>query len=394
MATFKIELQKEKQDGTRNVKILLTHNRKLKRIPTSIFVHRKDITKSGKIKDFKVNESLDGLIVKYRSIANQAQDASIERLYELLVDVKSDSLYLFELAEEMIKTMNKGTGTLYRSMINSVKAYNEGMDIKLTDITPRFLQGYMEHLQAQGSTRAVSLYLGHIRAIHNEAKRRYNNEDEGVIKIPNSPFVNFKIPKDAPTRKRALTKEEILKIYNLPYCREPITRPSRYNLAKDVFLLSFFLIGINSADLYFCETLQDDVIPYFRTKTATRRADRAYFEVRVPEIAKHLLEKYKGEDRVFNFYKRFSNEKKLNEALNKGLKQIGEDVGIEDLEFYSARHSWATIAVNEAGVDKYTVHEALNHVDKEMKVTDIYIKKDFTNVNKANDKVLKYVFGE
>lgn len=62
--------------------------------------------------------------------------------------------------------------------------------------------------------------------------------------------------------------------------------------------------------------------------------------------------------------------------------------------FYTARHSWATIALNKVGIDKYIVHAALNHIDDSMKVTDIYIERDFVNENKANAKVVKYVFGK
>ncbi len=74
------------------------------------------------------------------------------------------------------------------------------------------------------------------------------------------------------------------------------------------------------------------------------------------------------------------------------MKEIGSILRVDDLEFYAARHSWATIAVNKVGIDKYTVHAALNHIDEAMKVTDIYIERDFVNENKANAKVVKYVF--
>ena len=39
-------------------------------------------------------------------------------------------------------------------------------------------------------------------------------------------------------------------------------------------------------------------------------------------------------------------------------------------------------------------HTALNHIDESMRVTDIYIERDFVNENKANTKVVKYVFGK
>jgi len=42
--------------------------------------------------------------------------------------------------------------------------------------------------------------------------------------------------------------------------------------------------------------------------------------------------------------------------------------------------------------DKYTVNDALCHVDKEMRVTDLYIKKDFSIINEANRKVVSFVF--
>ena len=51
------------------------------------------------------------------------------------------------------------------------------------------------------------------------------------------------------------------------------------------------------------------------------------------------------------------------------------------------RFRQATIATNDAEVDKYTVHTALNHVDENMRVTDIYIRKSWDSIDKANRKV-------
>ena len=60
MATFKYEIFKDRKriDGTYNVKIRVTHNRKLKRIPTSIYVTKEDITKEFKIKSQNDTEKL------------------------------------------------------------------------------------------------------------------------------------------------------------------------------------------------------------------------------------------------------------------------------------------------------------------------------------------------
>jgi integrase len=154
-------------------------------------------------------------------------------------------------------------------------------------------------------------------------------------------------------------------------------------------------MGINSADLYNATEMKGNTIVYNRTKTKARRLDSAKMIVDIPKIVQPLIDKYKDSTgkRLFNFYQYYVDEKGFNKAINYGLKEIGALLEIEDLEYYAARHSWATIALNKVGIDKYTVHAALNHVDEAMKVTDIYIERDFVNENRANAKVVKYVLG-
>ena len=147
---------------------------------------------------------------------------------------------------------------------------------------------------------------------------------------------------------------------------------------------------MNAVDLYECRDFKDGRITYQRTKTKERRADKAEISIKIEDELMPLFEKYRDKtgERVFNFYRLYGSVGTFSCALNKGLKKIGAAIGVEDLEFYAARHSWATIALNDAGVDKYTVHTALNHVDDSMRVTDIYIRKSFDIVDKANRRVM------
>ena len=155
---------------------------------------------------------------------------------------------------------------------------------------------------------------------------------------------------------------------------------------------------MNSADLFLCDTISESkgtlTITYNRAKTATRRTDKAKISVNIHPFILPIYEKYKdvSEERVFRLYKKYSTYGRLNVAINVGLKQIGKVLGIEDLEFYAARHSFASIARNDLKVDKGTVGEALNHVDKENRMTDLYIKKDFSVINDVNSRVIDYVF--
>jgi hypothetical protein len=141
-------------------------------------------------------------------------------------------------------------------------------------------------------------------------KTNYNDEDVGVINIPQSPFVKFKVPPEPMTRKRALPTDIIQRIIDLPYEVEKTgDRLSRFNLAKDCFLLSFALIGMNSADLYHADRMKVNVITYNRRKTATRRQDKAGMRVMIEDCILHLTEKYRDTDgkRLFCFYKHYGD---------------------------------------------------------------------------------------
>ena len=248
------------------------------------------------------------------------------------------------------------------------------------------------------SNRSLSLYLVSIKKLFKEAQKKYNKRENNLILIPNNPFIDFEIPKQEATRKRAIPADIIKKVWKLPYkdMKKGYKSTCRYNLAKDCFILSFCLMGINSADLYNATEMVNNTIIYNRTKTKDRRLDNAQMKVAIPKIVLPLIEKYRDKSgkRLFNFYQYYADEKGFNKAINYGLKEIGTILGVDDLEYYAARHSWATIALNKVGIDKYIVHAALNHIDDSMKVTDIYIERDFVNENKANAKVVKYVFGK
>lgn len=118
--------------------------------------------------------------------------------------------------------------------------------------------------------------------------------------MPNSPFDNLEIPKQEATRKRAIPAEAIKKIWELPYQYNNTGKEKKcpYNLAKDCFIISFCLMGMNSIDLYSCSTLEGKAITYYRSKTKDRRLDKAKMKVIVPPILQPLMEKYQDQTKI------------------------------------------------------------------------------------------------
>ena len=422
MLTIKAEIKRSelKVDGTYNVKIRFTLDRKVKRLSTNLFVTQQDLTKSLKFKeDTSIKREIDRLVLYYREQCLKLQldqnHYSLDEIIEFLngEQEKQQTIDFIKFSREWIASTTIKGAPNYTTAINALVRFvgKEELDINL--ITLDFLEQFKafligerdartKKLMQQGkrvtSNRTLSLYLVSIKKLFNEAKRKFNKKDKNLILIPNSPFEDFKIPKQEATRKRAIPADIIKKVWKLPYkdMKKGYKSTCRYNLAKDCFILSFCLIGINSADLYNATKMRGNTIIYNRTKTKARRLDGAKMMVDIPKIVQPLIDKYKDSTgkRLFNFYQYYGDEKTFKKAINSGLKEIGSILEVDDLEYYAARHSWATIALNKVGIDKYIVHAALNHIDDSMKVTDIYIERDFVNENKANAKVVKYVFGK
>ncbi len=408
--TFKAEIQNKRADGTYNVRIRVTHNRDVRRISTKLYVTDEDISrKTLKIKNVRIIEQCNDLIKKCRdicaalgfSIDMLAVDELVSTLKLKLEGGERFTLDFIQYMRDKAASMKKSTGDTYSNAASALRRYLAGVDLDISDINTAFLRSFEKFLQEEPSQRgnnrknnkketvhkggrAISKYLACVRAIHNMAKEEFNDEDRGVIRIPYSPFKTFTVKPQPKTRKRALTVPQVQAIIDIPY-----TDSTRFNLAKDCFILSFALIGINSVDMYHAKHPKKKILTYNRQKTESRRDDGAEMRVKLEGCIAALLEKYQDRTHLFGFHKMYATPDTFNRAINIGLKLIGKEVGIDDLEFYAARHSWATIARSaEVGIDKATVHEALNHVDDAMKVTDIYIDRDWSVIWNANAKVL------
>lgn len=406
MATFKAEVyaHQKKEDGTYNIKIRVTHNQRKKYLATVWYVTKEDLTRSLKLKNARYIELTDDLIKRYRYICDKVGEGlktmSVEDVVSLITQ-KQDERFDLDIVQyawiqirRMQESGHEGNASTYVCAVKSLVKFAGRERVMVSEITARFLNEWIAWLREQSERGyMVHNYLNRMRAIHNIAKREYNDEDAGIIRIPNSPFNHIEFPKLPSSRKRALTVDQIRKIAELDYTMIMQPGTNRFNFAKDLFILSFVLVGMNAIDLFYCTDYKDGRITYQRMKTKNRRDDRAEISIKVEPEIKALVDKYRDPsgERVFRFYKMYSNMDTLAAAVNHGLKKVGALVGVEDLEFYAARHSWATIAANDAEVDKYTVHTALNHVEEKMRVTDMYIRKSWDPIDKANRKVLDLV---
>lgn len=435
--TFRIEVctTRKKADGTYNVKIRVTHNRKMRRIATPIYVKKEDLTRSLKLKNQSIIDALNRIIDDYRAKCNRISlslgTMSVDDIVKYITDPidYNKGIDFIQFANEHINGIlsegRKSTYLSYRTKINLLVKFIGRDSLDISEISFRFLNDYIEFLKTHkaeidkkrsidndhSSTACIiRSNISALKYLYNQAKMKYNDDELGNIRIPWSPFTKIKTPTKEITRKRALPPYIIKMIADLPY-KTPRGKcgntddTSSYNLAKDCFILSFCLMGMNSADLYNCAEIKGNMLVYNRTKTKSRREDKAEIHVNITPFIQGIVDKYRDKtgEKVFNFSQRYFTSPSFNVQLNKGLKRVAEDLNkklasegidyrVKNLQYYAARHSWATIARNDLGIDKYVVHEGLNHSDGKMKITDVYIKKDFKAICEANTRVVDYVF--
>lgn len=417
MATIKAVVSyHKKEDGTYNVRIRITHHQQTKMLPTTHFVTDAQITRgTRKIKDIRLQEILNNTISTYQHIVDslgwRAEEMTCDEIVNYIKNERAKARpftlpmasYIMSLSEKK----KQQTARLYKSCANAILRYTSGRDVNVNDISAKWLEGFQSFLEDEerkrgtgvsgevvsvSTTKKVStikMYMSYLRAAINMAKKEYNDEDRGLLRIQVSPFTRYSYNPTISFNKRALTKEELLLLWNWE------GKSSLNQVAKDMFFISFFTMGANMVDLYNMRTPKGGILSYKRNKTRDRRADEAYMEVRVEPELEELMSRYKGRGGyALDLNERYSNHNTATQIINKGLKNICRELGMEDVTFYWARHSWATIAYNDIGADKYVVHEALCHIAQETKITDVYIRKSWDRVWECNRKVIDYLFGK
>ena len=410
MATLKAVVLKHqiRADGTVNVKIRVTHERKSAYIATEHYIPVKKISADfTRIKDNFILSIVEEEISRLRreisdlGVRIHSLDAKGLAIYlESLQD--GDHVDIFEYGRKRIESLlsknREGTSKTYQYSLKRLGEFIGREKLDMKEITPHLLRNFEKYiLSGNRGLRTLELVMSNIRTLISEARSEYNDEDNRKFVVPN-PFARYMIPKAPDPQKRSLSPAEFtaLRIADLPRQSKQHSHPFRRDLmARDLFLLSFFLVGMNSCDLYEMrpKQIKDGYLTYERRKTRTRRQDRAEIKIKLIPEALELMEKYKDPtgERVLIFYRYYSNFRNFGGSVDLYLKEIGRACGIDGLTFYAARHTWATIAYNDCGISVDDIALSLNHNDITKKTTFKYIRKDFAKIDEANRIVVDYV---
>lgn len=330
---------------------------------------------------------LAGIFYKCDEFIYRNQNLTFEQqkqgLLEIIKGIENKSGTLSECVLDFATTKNKGTKGIYELTARKINEYDGNATFSSVD--EKWLSGFRKHFIEKGmSANGISIHLRNIRTVFNYARRKRLTE--------NYPFLWFKIEEDE-TVPNNLSVEQIRRLRDYPV--EKWQEPYR-----DLFMLSFYLAGVNVGDLLLCKGLTNGRFIYKRQKTGK------IIDIYVCNEAKKILEKYKGKDYLLCVMDGRADYRSFMKRWNQALKKIGtteivsDKIGkkrkivyhplFPDITTYTARYSFASIAANDLEISENLIGRCLGHSWSKT-VTNRYIANDQKKVDEVIKRVADYV---
>lgn len=369
------------------VKLTITKDRTTAYLPTGVKVATnqwKNRAVTGRKDKARLNDYLDSFKSRVKSLVYDGLEN--RSYYEMTAtEIKNDILTRMGKDESRDKSArfldiydkfaegrrSERTREIYRVTGRKIRSlFPQAGKIRINQIDLDWLENLDDLLVAKGnngSTRSID--FRNIRAVLKYAQKHKLLRD--------NPFEDFLMP-EGESPDRALTVEQLRTLIHAEV--EPWEK--KY---LDFFLLSFLLIGMNTEDLLHVEKIEDGRINYIRAKT------HKAISVKVPEEAMEMIGRYPGKKYLLNMLDTYNCTHNWTAKVDAALKRIAERNALPSVTMYWARHTWATLASADLGIDLATISDALGH-QPEKKVTLTYIRrKDFGRIDEANRKVINYL---
>ncbi len=237
----------------------------------------------------------------------------------------------------------------------------------MNHITIEHFDNWMKRKSYSDGNRQIR--LSQIKARVNEAIRY------GLIKCEIHPFAYTKIP-TPDIRELDISISDFIKIRD-----SDVTQSKRYTIAKDMFLLSFYIGGANLADIVQMDFSGNEV-DYMRKKSSEHRRRDRVTRIPIQLEARVIINKYIGEGGLLELGYKFTYGN-LCRYINSCLKKLAKDLNLQsNISFYSARKTFAQFA-SEIAIPYPIIEYCLGH---SVKRNYQLLRKSQTTASRCSDK--------
>ncbi len=401
-----LDRRSSNSDGIFHVKVRVTFRRKTRYYKTGLKWTENtyaEVSKKNPRSQYNfLKEELNVFLERAHSIIKTIPTFSqveFENLYYQSTNEDQDIIGVYdEIISFFEKNESFNTAITYKCSKNLIgKYFNpfENKKLQFDSITTKGLNDFKTHYESEGKSKTtLSMYLRCLKRVYNYAiEKKYLNSGQ-------SPFTKaFKIP-NVNNIKKALNPTDLKQIINY----KPITG-SQLEKSIDFWLLSFYCSGMNLNDILRLRNkdLDGDFITFIRKKTLkSNNTNIASIQVPLNDQVKVLISKYRNSDTnsesfLFPYLTGNHTSEEISvrirsfiRMINRQLKSLEPILGISKITTYSARHSFATLAINQDVSIKF-ISESLGHTN--ITTTEKYIKSLGTEtLKKTSAKVFEGLF--
>ncbi len=338
MATLSLTVVPGKalKDGKHKVRIAVAHRSQTRYIVTDVVLNSTKEWKNGKIvkRDDAsyLNMKLLSRLDEVQRIIDETpyiEGLSCAELVETITQTRARRTHTLASAfEEMLEvsTAKETTKTGYRTAFKSITSVIPETTL-VSHVTPLMVQRFVKKRGDKMAPITLQTQVTLLSQLLNFCQR--NGYTEFRVKPTNGFYQRI-----VAVRQNWLTPDQVR------FIRDHEDSHKAYIRFRDLFMLSYYLGGINIIDLARIDFNEcKNTLKYIRTKTERKAKVNPYVEFEIPPEAKPIIKKYKGEDGKLVI----SNSSDINHCHDIGstIRRFRDDIGLPNLTFYSARKSFA-----------------------------------------------------
>lgn len=336
--------------GKHKIRIAVSHNSETRYIVTDVKVDNSKQFRNGQVAGRPdanmLNAKLRKTLGKYQARLDEMEYIESMSCAELVCALKDSTgdknMSIKEAYEQMMKysTVKECTrrtmATCYRSLVKYT-----GEDLPVRKITRLTVMGYDKYMTGEKLCPATkNNYMGFMFQIISFARKC------GIVDSDFNPGSDYK-------RAPMAVRDSWLSCSDIRRIRDFRCKNKACMIARDLFMLSYYLGGINMVDLK--EIDLNTCTKEMRYKRSKVR-DRCCTEVRyiIPPEATEIIKRIKTKDGKLPI------PKCTDDFITRQMNVLRRELGIPNLVFYSARKSFSQHAF-ELGVSTQVIDYILGH---------------------------------
>ena len=377
MTTFSIVIVPTKRlaNGKHRIRIAVAHQAQTRYIATPFILDSISQLKKGRVvrheNAAQINLCLQRTINEYILILSSIKHANqltCTQLIHFIQEEERKKYLTFDvIAKEFLSTLQSESRIksykLYKTAISHFNRFlKKEHDIPLEQIRPSHIHQYQKFLEKRElSSTTVRIYLTLIKVILNYAIKM------DYIHYKVHPFAACILPSSR-IRNLDLTVEELKSL------RDVSLKEQNLLIVRDLFMLTYYLGGINLKDLLDYHFEENNLIlSYIRHKTYRTKHGENEIVFSIQPEAQQIISKYRT-DKGFLKFGPYESYNKVYSLIYRYLSRIAREAGItSSISYYSARKSFAQHGYN-IGIQIETIEYCIGHSMKSNRPIGNYIR--------------------